>query len=117
MKSIHNYEKYADNISVSDVFKPINLGVNRYTLHHSLKDGLPQTYWFSFFHYTTGYVEFDVRDWWQAVGIEPLDSWSGLSTPAALEMLANMIMDAFNNGHVLHETVRKLNCETAPVFP
>jgi hypothetical protein len=116
MRQGHKYED-SDNRGVSAIFRMVRLGKEMITIHHTLKDLNPQSYWFTIFHQSTEYMDFDVREWWKAVGMTEIDpqSWLSRSHQYRLEFVAHLAEKAFAAGHDLVKIVGGL--QTPPQIP
>lgn len=89
MKQLHTYTKYVDDVGVSAKHVPMLIFDRPATLHHTLKNGMPQDFWYTVHHESFGYKEFDVRDWLHALGCGGIDI-SVMSSHAALNFIADL---------------------------
>jgi len=107
MKAIFHYEN-SDNNSVSNVHRIIKLGKERATIHHTMKDGYAMFYWFSIFHHSFGYSDWDIRELWEYVGIKEPDGWLKMSPRKKLEKCATMVETAYENGYDIIKFAREV---------
>lgn len=100
MRSIYVYKKFSGEMSVSAIKQVIERAGGFITVHHTLKYGNAQTFWYSIFHYTTGFVDFDVRELWESLSIPRIDdrSWMEISFKARLDHVTNLLENMDKTG-------------------
>ena len=108
MKAIFSYPKSA-NLAVSKIFRPVALGNERATIHHTLKDGLPMIFWFSIFRHDTRFINFDVREFWAVMGVPEAKNWMCISASARMDTLSSLAESVFEGGFNIVEIAKENN--------
>ena len=114
MKEGHKYEN-SDNLATSANFIDVKLGNVRITVHHTLKDRIPLTYWFSVFRHDTKYIDFDVREWWTAMGMPEPTNWTRISHRARLETVASLAESTYEGGFNIVDIAKANHLKMFPV--
>ena len=93
MKEIHDYGE--DNMGVSSVKRIAKIGSSCVTIHHTMRDGLPLIYWFSMYHKDFGYCDFDIREYWDDIGLPEFKNWVSISNKARIDLVAQFAENGF----------------------
>ena len=91
MKPIYIYPNTSNAMSVSSIKRLFISGMSGFSVHHTLKDGFPQWYWFSIWDKEQGFVSVDIRKCKGFSNIEKGEKWIKLSDQQRLETICNLL--------------------------